>query len=152
MSNVVFRRAKPEDLDAIVELLIDDVLGQARERPLDLRFEAYKTAFAAIDRDPNQLLVVGADKEEIVATLQLSFIPGLSRMGAWRGQIEAVRVASSRRGSALGKLMIGWAISECRRRGCKYVQLTSDKQRTDAHRFYEDLGFAPSHVGYKLAI
>lgn len=109
-------------------------------------------AFAAIDVDPNQLLVVAADGDEIVGTLQLSFMPGLARTGAWRGQIEAVRIASARRGGGIGKEMIEWAIAKCRDRGCRHVQLTTDKRRTDAHRFYERLGFVPSHVGYKLAI
>lgn len=131
---------------------MDDVLGRTREDISALGADVYRKAFAAIDADPNQLLVVASDADEIVGTLQLSFMPGLSRKGAWRGQIEAVRIASSRRGGGIGTEMIEWAISECRRRGCRHVQLTSEKSRTDAHRFYEGLGFVASHIGYKLAI
>ncbi len=131
---------------------MDDVLGRSREDSSELAIEPYKTAFAAIEADPNQLLAVAIDGEEIVGTLQLSFIPGLSRKGALRGQIEGVRVASARRGGGIGKAMIQWGIAQCRDRGCRYVQLTTDKRRTDAHRFYEGLGFEPSHAGYKLEI
>lgn len=152
MSNVTFRRAREDDVDAIVHLLMDDVLGKAREDASEHSAEDYLRAFAAIDSDPNQILVVASDGEEVVGTLQLSFIPGLARKGAWRAQIEAVRIASSRRGAGIGKEMIRWAVSESRRRGCRQVQLTSDKRRTDAHRFYEGLGFAASHIGYKLTV
>lgn len=152
MSKLVFRRAKAEDLAAIVQLLLDDVLGQAREDSSRAVGAGYTAAFAAIDADPHQLLVVAAEGEEVVGTLQLSFIPGLARRGAWRGQIEAVRVASSLRGRGIGKEMVEWAVSECRRRGCSHVQLTTDKRRTDAHRFYDRLGFVASHLGYKLTI
>jgi GNAT superfamily N-acetyltransferase len=152
MSKIIFRRARKEDVDAIVHLLMDDVLGKAREDASERGADAYLEAFAAIDSDPNQLLVVAFDGDEVVGTLQLSFLPGLARKGAWRGQIEAVRIASPRRGAGIGKEMIEWAISECRQRRCAHVQLTSDKSRTDAHRFYERLGFAASHIGYKLAV
>ena len=152
MSKVIFRRAREVDVPAIVQLLMDDVLGRAREDPSEPTAEAYLRAFAAIDEDPNQLLIVAVDDDEIVGTLQLSFIPGLARKGARRGLIEAVRIASRRRGCGIGKMMIEWAIAECRRRGCQQVQLTSDKSRADAHRFYEGLGFTASHIGYKLAI
>lgn len=152
MSKVIFRRAREEDIEAIVQLLMDDVLGRTREDASALATDAYLEAFAAIDGDPNQLLVVASEADEIVGTLQLSFIPGLARNGAWRGQIEAVRIASSRRGGGIGREMIEWAIFECRHRGCRHVQLTTDKSRTDAHRFYEGLGFLASHIGYKLAI
>jgi GNAT superfamily N-acetyltransferase len=87
-----------------------------------------------------------------VATLQLSFIPGLARRGALRAQIEAVRVADACRGGGLGAAMMVWAIGEARRRGCALVQLTSDKSRTSAHRFYERLGFVATHEGMKLAL
>jgi GNAT superfamily N-acetyltransferase len=88
----------------------------------------------------------------VVGTFQLSFIPGVSRLGSWRGQIEALRVAASERGSGLGGEMMDWAIAECRRKGCRLVQLTSDTARTDAHRFYDHLGFKASHLGYKLTL
>jgi GNAT superfamily N-acetyltransferase len=131
---------------------MDDPLGKLREdlgTPLN---PVYLAAFEAIERDPNQLLVVADMAGEVVGSLQLTFIPGLSRLGMWRGQIEAVRVASSQRGSGVGKAMIRWAIEECRRRGCGLVQLTTDKRRIEAHRFYDGLGFKASHEGMKLAL
>ncbi|MEC9367250.1 MAG: GNAT family N-acetyltransferase [Pseudomonadota bacterium] len=149
---VQMRKAREDDLEAIVDLLADDGLGQSREdssRPLAA---AYRDAFRAIEADPNQLLLVADVDGEVTGTLQLSFIPGLSRLGAWRGQIEAVRVSRDARGSGLGQKMIEWAIGECRRRGCSLVQLTSDKSRSDALRFYERLGFRASHEGFKLTL
>ncbi|HKD89893.1 MAG TPA: GNAT family N-acetyltransferase, partial [Streptosporangiaceae bacterium] len=106
----------------------------------------------AIDADPAHTLVVAEQAGEIVGTMQLSFLPGLARRGALRAQIEAVRVAESNQGSGLGSAMIGWAIDEARRRGCALVQLTTDKSRRDAHRFYQRLGFVASHEGMKLAL
>jgi len=112
----------------------------------------YQAAFAAIDRDPAHLLVVGQSGPDIVATMQLCFLPGLSRRGALRAQIEAVRVHEACRGHGLGAAVITWAIDEARRRHCALVQLTTDKSRTAAHRFYERLGFAASHEGMKLSL
>jgi ribosomal protein S18 acetylase RimI-like enzyme len=152
VEHIVFRSALLVDVPAIVALLADDKLGSQREiigTPLDQR---YVDAFQAIEADANQRLVVVADGDEIVGTLQISFIPGIARMGSWRGQIEAVRIAAHRRDSGLGQKMFEWAISECKSRGCNLVQLTTDKSRTDAHRFYEKLGFKASHEGYKLAL
>jgi GNAT superfamily N-acetyltransferase len=146
------RRAERNDVATIVALLADDTLGQSREIVSDPPADEYLAAFEAIDTDPNQLLAVMVGGGEIVATLQLSFIPGLARRGALRGQIEAVRVASNRRGQGLGERLFAWAIGECRRRGCQFVQLTTDRSRSDAHRFYNRLGFEPSHVGYKLKL
>ena len=152
-SSITLRRATREDLPAIVGLLVDDPLGRTREatRGAD-EFEPYETAFAAIDNDPSQLLVVATDAMEVVATMQLSFIPGLARRGALRAQAEAVRVAESYRSRGLGEAMFQWAIDEARLRGCAVVQLTTDKTRADAHRFYERLGFTASHEGYKLQL
>lgn len=150
-SGVVFRRAVGDDLEAIVALLADDPLGRERESAatggLDPR---YRETFAAIERDPNQLLAVAARDETVIGVLQLSFIPGLTRRGMWRGQIEGVRVAAGERGTGVGQAFIEWAIGQCRERGCGLVQLTSDKRRPGAHRFYESLGFEASHEGYKL--
>ena len=146
------RRAERKDVAAIIALLADDMLGQSREIVSDPPANEYLAAFEAIDSDPNQFLAIMSDGAEIVATLQLTFIPGLARRGALRGQIEAVRVASSRRGEGLGESLFDWAIGECRRRGCQSVQLTTDRSRTKAHRFYDRLGFEPSHVGYKLKL
>jgi len=148
MTEVIMRRARAEDVADIVAMLADDPLGSARERPGDPR---YAEAFAALDADPRQLLAVAEVDGEVVGTQQLTFIPGLSRVGATRAQIEAVRVRADRRGGGLGKHMIEWAIAEARARGCVLIQLTSDASRTDVHRFYARLGFKQSHVGMKLA-
>ena len=149
MTEPVFRRAVASDIEAIVALLADDVLGAAREKPGD---PAYAAAFAAVEADPNQLLAVVERDGRVVGCLQLTFMPGLSHRGAWRGQIESVRIAASERGGGLGRRVFGWAIAECRARGCRMVQLTTDKSRTDARRFYESLGFVASHEGMKLAL
>lgn len=152
MESIGFRRAQARDIPAIVALLADDPLGGQREEPALPLSECYTTAFAAIELDPNQLLAIAEDGARIVGTLQLTFIPGLSRKGAWRGQVEAVRIVADRRQSGLGQRMFEWAIATCRTRGCSLVQLTTDKARPDAHRFYEQLGFMPSHLGYKLPL
>ena len=148
---VVLRRAVRPDLPALVALLAADDLGATRDGirgPADR--DAYERAFRAIDQDPAQLLLVAEAQERVVGTLQLSFIPGLSRRGALRAQIESVRVAPTMRGRGLGEALFTWSIAEARRRGCALVQLTTDKTRTDAHRFYGRLGFTASHEGLKL--
>ena len=148
-----FRRARETDLPAIISLLAADELGQQRENPSLPLAKEYEDAFQAVRADENQLLAVAVCADDtVVGTLQISFLPGLSRKGAWRGQIEAVRVAQNHRGSGLGQKMFQWAIAECQARGCSLVQLTSDKTRSDAHKFYEKLGFVASHVGYKLKL
>ena len=152
MGTVAFRRATADDLTKIIELLADDELGRQREEPGPPPSPRYQAAFAAIDEDPNQVLAVVEEGGAVVGCLQLSFIPGLSRIGLWRGQIESVRIASRRRGGGLGQKMFVWAIEECRKRGCGLVQLTTDKTRPDALRFYESLGFAASHEGLKLQL
>ncbi len=150
---VALRRASADDVAAIVGLLAADQLGANRDGVhSEADVAAYTAAFRAIDADPAHLLLVAESAGEIVGTMQLSFLPGLARRGALRAQIEAVRVAASLRGSGLGGAMMRWAIDEARRRGCALVQLTSDKSRTDAHRFYERLGFVASHEGMKLAL
>ena len=151
-SEIVFRHAGVQDLPAIVALLADDALGATREDPSIPLAPAYLDAFRAIEADPNQLLVVAVDGAEVIGTLQITFIPGLSRKGALRGQIEAVRVARQRRSGGIGGKMFEWAIEKCRSRGCSHVQLTTDKGRTEAHAFYERLGFTASHFGYKMAL
>jgi GNAT superfamily N-acetyltransferase len=135
MGSLTFRRAASDDLSAIVALLADDPIGGGRESagtPLDPR---YVEAFSAIDRDPGQLLAVGDRDGRVIGVLQLSFIPGLTRLGMLRGQIEGVRIAASERGGGIGRAMIEWAVEECRQRCCGIVQLTSDKRRADAHGF-----------------
>ncbi|GAB4568404.1 MAG: GNAT family N-acetyltransferase [Haliangiales bacterium] len=146
---LVIRRATRADLEAIVRLLADDPLGSARERYQRPLPESYLQAFDAIDRDPQQELVVVDDAGEVVGTLQLTIIPYLTYQGGRRGQIEAVRVAASRRGAGLGERLFTWAVERARARGCHVVQLTTDKQRPDALRFYERLGFVASHEGMK---
>jgi GNAT superfamily N-acetyltransferase len=145
---VTFRNATKDDVPAIVALLADDAIGAGREGDVD----AYWAAFADIEADPRNHLIVADLDGEVVGTLQLTFIPGLSRMGTERAQIEAVRVGGAHRGRGLGHQMIEWAIGEARRRGCGLVQLTSDKRRGDAIRFYESLGFTATHEGMKFPL
>ncbi|MGW5114684.1 N-acetyltransferase family protein [Streptomyces noursei] len=147
MSDLEIRRATEADLPAIVTMLADDALGATRESPDDLT--PYRTAFAALDSDPNQHLVVADRGGRVVGTLQLTVIPGLSRRGATRTIIEAVRVHADERGAGLGTVLVEWAVAESERLGCQLVQLTSDATRVDAHRFYERLGFEASHLGFK---
>lgn len=146
------RRAERVDVPAIVDLIAADQIGAARDGSADL--EPYERAFAAIDGDPAQLLVVVTEPAggAVVATLQLTVIPGLARRGSLRGQIEAVRVRADLRGRGLGQALLSWAIDEARRRGCTLIQLTSDKRREDAIRFYGRLGFTASHEGLKLRV
>lgn len=152
-ATAALRRAAVTDLPSIVALLTDDRLGVSRDGADSAEDLAqYLRAFRAIDADPAHLLLVAHADGDVVATMQLSFLPGLARRGALRLQLEAVRVRSDLRGSGLGSAMVGWAVDEGRRRGCALVQLTSDKQRPEAHRFYSRLGFAASHEGFKLAL
>jgi len=149
----VLRRAMSEDVAAIVGLLADDTLGRQREQVGGGRLDdAYRRAFDAIDADPRQLLVVADLDGEVVGTLQLSFIPYLTYRGGERAQIEAVRVAAAHRGTGLGRRMLEWSIEQARQRGCHLVQLTTNKERTDARRFYESLGFEATHEGMKLSL
>lgn len=149
---VLFRKARRDDLEKIIAILADDDLGQNREDPSLPLSSEYVSAFEAIDTDPNQLLAVIEIDGDVAGTLQLTIVPGLSRFGSWRGQIEAVRIAREHRGGGLGHKLFAWAIAQCRERGCRLVQLTTDKTRPDAHRFYEQLGFTASHEGFKLQL
>ncbi len=145
-----YRDATAADLPAIVGLLHDDENSRLREdtrQPLDPRCIA---AFEAIDADPNQRLILAELDGAPVGTLQLRFLPGLGFRGAWRGQIESVRIASSLRGNGLGEAMIRWAVEQCRARDCKLVQLMSQDRRVAAHRFYRRIGFEQTHLGMKL--
>ena len=147
---LVMRPATRGDLPAIIGLLFDDENGRTREDPSVPLDPRYLAAFDAIDADPNQHLIAAELDGAVIGTLQLSFLPGLSFRGAWRGQIEAVRIASHLRNQRLGEQLILWAVEQCRARDCKLVQLTSTATRTAAHRFYARLGFVQSHVGMKL--
>jgi GNAT superfamily N-acetyltransferase len=147
---VIFREAVHADLPAIVTLLADDVLGKARD--VAVLDDAYEQAFADIDADPRNLLVVAEDNAEVLACLQITYIPGLGRHGAERALVEAVRMRSDRRGQGIGAQLMKWVIEQARQRGCGLVQLTTDKSRLDAHRFYVRLGFVASHEGMKLTL
>ncbi len=146
------RPATAADLPAIVRMLADDPLGQRREANTVPLPASYGEAFAAIDRDPNQELVVADLDGKVVGTAQLTFIPGISRRGAWRALIEGVRIDASVRSMGLGRRMLRWAIDRATERGCRVIQLTSDKSRRDAIRFYQSLGFEATHAGLKLML
>ena len=148
----VFRDARVEDLVAIVALYADDELGATREAISDPPAADYLEAFRQIDSDPRHRLVVVEDEGQVVATLQLSYLPHLVLHGGQRAQLEAVRVRADRRGTGLGEELIRWAVDQARGRGCRLVQLTTHASRKDAHRFYERLGFEASHVGMKLTL
>ncbi|MFJ9905368.1 GNAT family N-acetyltransferase [Streptomyces sp. NPDC101152] len=150
MGDLEMRAATAADVPAIVAMLADDPLGAQRETLDDLA--PYLAAWERLAADPNQHLIVAVREGRVVGTLQLTIIPGLSRHGSLRSIIEAVRIQANERGSGLGTRLIEWAIEESRRQGCRLVQLTSDKTRTDAHRFYEHLGFTASHLGFKLQL
>jgi GNAT superfamily N-acetyltransferase len=152
MPNLIFRRATEADVPAISRLLADDMLGSSREALEAESLPQYLDAFRVVDADANQFLLVVDDGGGIVGTLQLTFIAGLARGGLKRGLVEAVRVASDRRGEKIGEAMFAWVLEKCRRESCGIVQLTTDKSRTDAHRFYDRLGFEPSHIGYKMML
>ncbi|MEV7987235.1 GNAT family N-acetyltransferase [Micromonospora sp. NPDC085948] len=150
MTDVIFREAVRADLPGVIALLADDVLGKARDfTEVD---EAYERAFAAIDADPRNQLIVAEQAGDLVGCLQITYIPGLGRHGSERSLIESVRVRSDRRGQGLGRGLMTWAVDQARQRGCALVQLTTDKTRADAHRFYLGLGFVASHEGMKLAL
>ncbi|ETA51121.1 GNAT family N-acetyltransferase [Ponticoccus alexandrii] len=148
----MMRRATRADLPAIVALLADDTLGAGREDASLPLNAAYLSAFEAIERDENQFFAVAEQDGALLGCLHLTFLPGISRLGAWRGQVESVRVAAATRGSGLGRRMLEWAAETARARGCTLVQLTTDKTRPEAHRFYESLGYQPTHIGYKLPL
>lgn len=150
--DIVFRKAKVEDLNDIIGLLADDRLGAKREDNSVPPKDFYTKAFDAITEDKNQFLVVVEREGRVVGVMQLSFIPGLSHKGAWRGQIESVRIHRDERGTGLGQKMFLWAIEMFKDHGCNLVQLTCDKSRNEAHNFYEKLGFRPTHIGFKLTL
>jgi GNAT superfamily N-acetyltransferase len=152
MMRPILRDARREDVPAIVRMLADDTLGRTREDMEESSSSAYYDAFDELARDRNNRLMVAELDGHVVGTLQLTFIRGLSRKGARRAQIEAVRIAPEHRGKGLGEEIIRAAIEIARGAGCSMVQLTTDKRRSDAHRFYARLGFVASHEGMKLAL
>ena len=149
-TKIHFRRATLADLPAIVRMLADDGLGSQREKFEDPLPEPYLKAFREIDADKNHELIVADLNGEVVGTLHLTFIPSISYQGGLRAQVESVRVDSKLRGKGIGKQMMVYAIERAKERGAHLMQLTSHETRTDAHRFYEQLGFKKAHVGMKL--
>jgi len=150
ISAVTIRRARRDDVAAIVAMLADDPLGSARERIEDPLPPSYFRAFEAVEKDPNIQLVVAEAGGTVVGCLQLCILPGLSSQGASRALIEDVRVATHCRGRGIGEQLVQWAVAEARAKGCRLVELLTHNSRVDAQRFYKRLGFAPSHVGMTL--
>jgi len=148
--DVSFREAREADVPSIVRLLADDPLGATRETVTEPLPASYLDAFRSIDADANQSLLLACRGEEVVGVLQLTFIPSLTYRGSWRAQIEGVRVASGARSDGVGRRLVEEAVARAEARGCRMVQLTSDKQRPRAIAFYESLGFAATHEGMKL--
>lgn len=149
-NSISFRPATRDDLEIIVALLANDELGQTRETRKETLPTNYIEAFAAIDRDPANEVIVGIDSDGIFGTMQLTYIPNLTFEGATRCLIEGVRVSDRVQGQGLGRKMFEWGIDRARENGCKIVQLTSNKARDGAIAFYDKLGFEASHVGFKL--
>ncbi|MBR0875548.1 GNAT family N-acetyltransferase [Bradyrhizobium tropiciagri] len=150
-SSITIRRARRDDVAAIVGMLADDPLGSGRERIEDPLPQIYYQAFERVDRDPNLQLVVAVDGEgAVVGCLQLAMMAGLSSQGTSRGLLEDVRVAKHCRSRGIGEQLVQWAVTEARAKGCVLVELLTHHTRVDAQRFYERLGFARSHVGMTL--
>jgi GNAT superfamily N-acetyltransferase len=148
--DLIYRNAVESDLPALVHMLVDDNLGRTREDSSTTLNRKYIDAFNSICSDPNNELIVACNNGNIVGMLQLTFIPYLTYIGSWRCLVEGVRIHSGYRGHGLGKRLFQWAISRTQERNCHLIQLTSDKMRSDALRFYESLGFVASHEGFKL--
>ncbi|MCD2258825.1 GNAT family N-acetyltransferase [Psychroserpens luteolus] len=148
---MTFRNAKRDDVSAIVAMIADDTLGKKRENFQNPLPNVYYSAFDNIDSDKNQMLtVIENDKEEIIGTLQLSFIQYLTYRGGIRAQIEAVRIRKDYRGTGLGTELFKWAINKAKERNAHVLQLTTDKKRPEAIEFYKKIGFVASHEGMKL--
>ena len=150
--NLNFRNATKEDISELIKLLSNDRLGAKREdasKPLNRR---YINAIECIEKDPNNELTIVESNGDGVGMLQLTFIPTLTHMGSRRCLIESVRISKEYRSQGLGTNLINWAIARAKMKGCGIVQLTSDKQRPDALRFYESLGFQATHEGFKLKL
>lgn len=150
--NLVFRQAVESDIGSLVSLLADDDLGALREDLSTPLNQSYLDAFQSIEKDPNNELTVVECNGELVGILQLTFIPYLTHTGSWRCLIEGVRIAKEYRGQGLGSRFISWAIERAGENNCSIVQLTSDKQRPEALKFYESLGFQATHEGFKLKL
>ncbi|WP_144391991.1 GNAT family N-acetyltransferase [Pleionea sediminis] len=149
---ILFRTAESGDLEALIHLLADDPLGTQREdisHPINQR---YVESFKAIRQDPNNQLIVATVENRVIGMLQITFIPYLTHIGTWRCQVEGVRIHKEYRGKGLGKMLLDYATQEAKTKGCKIIQLTSDKQRPDALKFYTNLGFKATHEGFKKSI
>jgi len=146
---LTYRNATPADLPFIIGLIVEDSVIATNDSVADAMHADYIAALAAIDTDPNQEMIVAEENGVPLGCFQLTYLPGLMRRGMWRGMIEVVHVAARHRNRGLGAEMMRWALERCRERGCGMVQLTSNKKRVDAHRFYERLGFLKSHEGFK---
>lgn len=151
-TELTFRIANEQDLDSIVSMLADDTLGNKRERYEHPLPNSYLKAFSAIASDPNNELVVACVGNEVIGVQQITFTPYITHQGGWRATIEGVRTSASVRGKGVGTKLIKWAIQRAEERGCHLVQLTTDKKRPDALRFYEQLGFKATHEGLKLKL
>lgn len=149
---MTIRESTINDLEAIISLYHDDELGETRENINTSPSDLYKNAFLEIQSDKNNTIYVIEINGEIIGTMQLILIPHLTREGSKRAHIEAVRIRSDRRGQGFGKKLIEFAITEAKKSGCKIVQLTTDKSRLRAHKFYLDLGFTDNHIGMKLYV
>ena len=149
---IEIRVATEKDLDSIVAMLADDVLGSKRERYEQPLPNSYIKAFHAISSDPNNELIVACYGDEVIGVQQITFTPYITYQGGWRATIEGVRTSSSLRGKGIGTELIQWAIQRARERGCHLIQLTTDKTREDALRFYERLGFSATHEGLKMKL
>jgi ribosomal protein S18 acetylase RimI-like enzyme len=151
-NELIIRQARREDVPTIVRLLFDDMLGSQREQYDSSLLSDYYEAFAYIEQDANNELIVVEQAGQVIGTLQLTFLPGMSHQGSWRAQVEAVRVDGRYRNLGIGQKLMEWAIERAKQKGCRLVQLTTNKSRHEAHRFYERLGFVSSHEGMKLVI
>lgn len=147
-----FRLATEQDLDKIVAMIADDPLGSKREKYEQPLPESYRKAFQAITADPNNELIVACKGNDIVGVQQITYTPYLTYQGGWRATIEGVRTKSSERGIGVGTDLIQWGIQRAKKRGCHLIQLTTDKKRKDALRFYERLGFKATHEGLKMTL
>jgi GNAT superfamily N-acetyltransferase len=148
--NLKFRQATRQDLPEIVRMLADDFLGAGRERYENPLPESYTKAFAEIEADKNNELVIAESEGVIIGTLQITFTPSISFCGGKRATVESVRVDGQYRRRGIGRELMKWAIERAKKEGCVAIQLTTNSKRADAHRFYENLGFKGSHLGMKL--
>jgi len=150
--DLIFRPAMIDDLTEIVRMLADDFLGRIRERYEEPLPESYVNAFREIEADPNSELIVAESNGEIVGTFQLTYTPSISFQGGKRATVESVRVDEQHRGKGIGREMMLWAIDRAKQKGCVSMQLTTNAERTDAHRFYQNLGFSGTHLGMKIEL